>query len=101
MTMTASKRARHVQDMVLAEQAGETIMYQGDCHSFESSSLQNNMQSLIAHPERYSIKKEPRVIYMNVYANTGYSHDDKASAEAAVGEDCLLIAHPIELPPPE
>ena len=66
------------------------------------------IQLLFAHPERFGIKKEPRIIFVNIlqHPNPGRSeypilYNSSASAEqnAACSVDTVLVtAHPIELP---
>ena len=116
-----NEQAQHVRYILRAEFDGETVMYDSGGVLSESDGFGPetfNMQYLLKHPERYSIKKEPRFIYTNVHkslyddvdeggncllVSDWYCLKSRAIASAdrffeSNGYKMLVIAHPIEIP---
>jgi hypothetical protein len=106
MSMTDKERALHIGEILLARYAGKTIIYRCAPNDPNPQELSEDsflgLSTLASLPERYSIKPEPRVIFVNVIEFAGaidiYSHPSKDEAEATAGGCAIVIAHPIKLP---
>lgn len=106
--MNDQERAQHIGEIWIAWCNKKNIVYTGEVTGEENVDLTANYVSLVEHPERWSIKKEPKVIYVNVVecreAGVDFylTHRDTAkeaiqAADACTGKN-IVIAHPIELP---
>ena len=112
--MNDQEKAQHVRDILRADFDGKTILYANTAAPARSSGFGGtelrNMKMLLKYPERYSIKKEPKVIWVNVFPVPArdmrdefhlrtYDSDREAKAEASAwkNETALVIAHPIEI----
>ena len=107
--MNEQKKATHIGEILLACADDRKILFDGLYTgpwqiSEKGVDGKFTYHSLLNEPERYSIKKEPKVVWVNVYKrdgtrkNTIFQHPTKRTAEHCVGSDAIVTAHPIELP---
>ena len=110
--MNDQEKAQHVRDILRADFDGKTILYTNAAAPARSSGFSGtelqNMKILLKYPERYSIKKESRVIHVNVYEDEdeeegisawAFKSKERAEGNAEVNElHVLVTAHPIEIP---
>ena len=104
--MNNQEKAQHIGEIMIAAHERKDILNQGN---LVISPI--NFVNLVEHPERYSIKKEPRVIWMNVFETLrgkiwSCHCETEEAAKKMVAESeqykyetkTLAEAHPIELP---
>ena len=110
--MNDQEQALHIGKMWQAwRKDDQCIQYQDgdDVHTKVNLGARGNHFTLADYPERFSVKKEPRFIYVNAYEDpdeedgvAGGAFLSKKRAEQNAEENVLkvlIIAHPIELPP--
>lgn len=111
--MNDQEKAQHIGEILLALEAGGTVTY-GFGRGAPTNEMTNkedkfssiSLRQLTQHPERFEIKKEPRVIYVNVQRDgdtvagtTSFDSPKEASVDAiASGVEYWVIAHPIPIP---
>ena len=103
--MNREETERHIGMILLADNGGKTIVQDGKdmgCIIWRDTAL---IHDLMSNPERYSIKPEPRVIFVNVYLPseshsvlTVHAHENSFDAEKHANKFASLIAHRIEIP---
>ena len=108
--MNKQETALHIGEIFMAKEEGKEIICSDGAQAGTVGCL--SRIDVVQHPERYSIKKEPQLIYENVYRHIEdededevrfytYTYSKKASALKAAEEfpdRLVLAAHPIELP---
>ena len=110
--MNDKEKALHIGEMWQAWcEDSKCIQYQETGNTQTGVNLANgcNYITLVEHPDRFSIKKEPRFLFVNVLEGevddgvftASFRTVVLAEEHAAKGEHgykILVVAHPIELP---
>ena len=100
--MNKQETALHIGEIFMAKEEGKEIICSDGAQAGTVGCL--SRIDVVQHPERYSIKKEPRVIWVNVYEEDGvrtqalFRYKSEAAAKEAANPDVLVTAHPIALP---
>ena len=109
--MNKQEKATHIGKMWQAwREDDQCIQYQDgdDVYTKVNLGAGGNHFTLADHPERFSVKKEPRFTYVNILQHPNpsrseysilYNSSASAVQNAACSVDTVLVtAHPIELP---